>query len=135
MDCSLLSFSIHGIRQARILEWVAISPSRGSSLPKNRTHISSLGCHFLQDIFLTQGLKLHLLLLFHWQANSLPLLPPGKPKVRGTMNNSLLGSQVKTSALAIEILTQVPVGALELKVRLESYQRDEMLPSLGSVIA
>ena len=51
------------------------------------------------------------------------------------MNNSLIGSQVKTSALAIEILTQVPVGALELKVRLESYQRDEMLPSLGSVIA
>ena len=31
MDCSLPGFSIHGIFQARILEWVAISFSRGSS--------------------------------------------------------------------------------------------------------
>ena len=53
----------------------------------------------------------------------------------GSTNNSLLASQVSFSALAIEILTQVPVGALEVKVRPESYQRDEMLPNLGSVIA
>ena len=32
MDCSLLGSSVHGIFQARILEWVAISFSRGSSL-------------------------------------------------------------------------------------------------------
>ena len=31
MDCSLPGSSIHGIFQARILEWVAISSSRGSS--------------------------------------------------------------------------------------------------------
>ena len=31
MDCSLLGSSIHGILQARILEWVAISFSRRSS--------------------------------------------------------------------------------------------------------
>ena len=31
MDCSLLHFSIHGISQARILEWVVFSSSRGSS--------------------------------------------------------------------------------------------------------
>ena len=30
-------FSIHGILQARILEWVAISFSRGSSQPRDRT--------------------------------------------------------------------------------------------------
>ena len=30
MDCSLLGFSVHGIFQARVLEWVAISFSRGS---------------------------------------------------------------------------------------------------------
>ena len=33
MDCSLPVFSVHGIFQARILEWVAISFSRGSSWP------------------------------------------------------------------------------------------------------
>ena len=37
MDCSLPGSSIHGILQARILEWVAISFSRESSQPKNRT--------------------------------------------------------------------------------------------------
>ena len=31
MDCSLLDSSVHGILQARILEWVAMPSSRGSS--------------------------------------------------------------------------------------------------------
>ena len=31
MDCSVLGSSVHGISQARILEWIAISFSRGSS--------------------------------------------------------------------------------------------------------
>ena len=31
MDCGLLDSSVHGILQARILEWVAMSSSRGSS--------------------------------------------------------------------------------------------------------
>ena len=37
-------------------------------------------CHFLlQGIFPTRGLNPHLLHLLHWQENSLPLAPPGKP--------------------------------------------------------
>ena len=39
MDCSPPGFSVHEISQARILEWVAISFSRGSSQPRDRTHI------------------------------------------------------------------------------------------------
>ena len=35
MDCSLPGFSNHGIFQARVLEWVAISFSRGSSQPRD----------------------------------------------------------------------------------------------------
>ena len=35
MDCSLPGFSVHGILQARLLEWVAISFSRGSSRPRD----------------------------------------------------------------------------------------------------
>ena len=54
MDCSPPGYSVHGILQARILQWVAISSSRG--------------------IFLIQ----HLLYLLHWQMSSLPLAPPGK---------------------------------------------------------
>ena len=40
VDCSLPGSSVHGIFQARILEWVAISFSRGSSRPRDRTLVS-----------------------------------------------------------------------------------------------
>ena len=40
MDCSLPGFSVHGIFQARILEWVAISFSRKSSQPRDWTRVS-----------------------------------------------------------------------------------------------
>ena len=42
MDCSLPGASVHGIFQARILEWVAFPFSRGSSQPKDRTGISCI---------------------------------------------------------------------------------------------
>ena len=44
MDCCPQVSSIHGILQARILEWVAISFSRGSSHPRDRTCISYVSC-------------------------------------------------------------------------------------------
>ena len=52
---SLPGSSVHGILQARILEWAAIPSSRG--------------------IIQTQGQKPHLLRLLHWQADSLPVVP------------------------------------------------------------
>ena len=42
MDCSPPGSSVHGILQARILEWVAISFSRGSSQPRNQTQVSCI---------------------------------------------------------------------------------------------
>ena len=56
VDCSPPGSSVHGILQARILEWVATSFSRG--------------------IFLIQGSNLRLL---PWQVNSLPLSYQGSP--------------------------------------------------------
>ena len=44
MDCSPPGFSIHGILQAKILEWVVISFSEGSSWPRDWTHVSCLHC-------------------------------------------------------------------------------------------
>ena len=38
--CSL----VHGILQAKILEWVALSSSRGSSQPRDGTHVSWVSC-------------------------------------------------------------------------------------------
>ena len=42
MDCSLPGSSVHGISQARILEWVAISFSRGFSQPRDQTWVSEI---------------------------------------------------------------------------------------------
>ena len=46
VDCSPPGSSIHGILQARILEWVAISFSRGSSQPRDRTQVSCIASGF-----------------------------------------------------------------------------------------
>ena len=53
MDCIPSGFSVYGILQARTLEWVAISFSRGSSQPTD--------------------------LILHWQADSLPVHHLGSP--------------------------------------------------------
>ena len=42
MDCSLPSSSVHGILQARILVWVAMPSSRGSSQPRDQTQVSRI---------------------------------------------------------------------------------------------
>ena len=51
MDCSLPGSSVHGTLQARILKWVAISSSRGSSWQRDWTHVFCVSC------------------LLHWQAD------------------------------------------------------------------
>ena len=46
MDCSPLGSSVHGISQARILEWVAMPFSRGFSWPRDQTRVSCLPGRF-----------------------------------------------------------------------------------------
>ena len=42
MDCSLPGSSVHGIFQATVLEWIAISFSRGSSQPRDWTQVTHI---------------------------------------------------------------------------------------------
>ena len=44
LDCSLPGSSAHEMLQARILDWVAMASSRGSSWPRDRTHVSCSSC-------------------------------------------------------------------------------------------
>ena len=44
MDCSPPGSSVRGILQARILEWVAMPSSRGSSRPRDQTRVSFISC-------------------------------------------------------------------------------------------
>ena len=69
VGCSRPGSSVHGISQTRILEWVAISSSRGSSQPRDQTWVFCL---------------------LHWQAGSLSLVPPGK--LAAAAAKSLIGS-------------------------------------------
>ena len=47
VDFSLPGCSVHGISQARILEWVAISSSNGSSQPRDQTCVSCISRQIL----------------------------------------------------------------------------------------
>ena len=51
VDCSLSGSSVHGILQARILKWVAISYSRGSSRSMDWTHMSYISCTGRQVLY------------------------------------------------------------------------------------
>ena len=62
-DCSLPGSSVHGIFQARILEWVAISFSRGSSRPRDRTRVS-LHCRKTLYCLSYQGSPIIIFVLF-----------------------------------------------------------------------
>ena len=46
IDCNPPGYSVHGILQARILEWVAIPFSKGSSQPRDRTWVSHIAGRF-----------------------------------------------------------------------------------------
>ena len=64
--------TVHGISQARILEWVAISSSRASSRPRDHTHVSCIGRQ----------------VLYHWatrEAKGLQLVTPTSLSCRGQL--------------------------------------------------
>ena len=62
VDYSPPGSSIHGISQARILEWVAISSSNGSSQPRNQTHVSGVLCIGRWILFHCATWKAHIIL-------------------------------------------------------------------------
>ena len=81
MDCSPPGFSVHGVLQARILEWVAISSSRASSQPRNKTGSPAL------------------------QADSLLLELPGKSRWLQLYANYILYLALTFIALALQTIS------------------------------
>ena len=77
MDCSPPGSSVHGISQARVLEWVAIPFSRISSWPRDRTQVSHIADRFF-TIWVTREApymhKLSLLLKLHQKIQLITLL-------------------------------------------------------------
>ena len=88
MYYSLPSSSVHGILQAGTLEWVAVPSSRGSSRPRDRTHVSAISCTGRRAL----NQQRHL--------GSLPVLwgPPYPPRVSISIHNDL--QEIKSWLLA-----------------------------------
>ena len=75
MDGSLPGSSVHGISQARVLEWVAISFCRGSSRHRDWTHVSCIS-RLIVHHWTTSGTQMagyYLVLINHWMNISCPI--------------------------------------------------------------
>ena len=111
MDCSPPDSSIHGIFQARILEWVAIFYSRGSSWLRDRTWVSCVG------FFTTE--------------------PSGKPiyKIYGVMQNGKLCVCAKSlqSCLTRVLWTVVPQAPLSMGFSRQESWSGLLCPSPGNL--
>ena len=147
MDCSLPGSSVHGILQAKILEWTAMpssgdlpdpgmeprspvltaaSPSsRGSSPPRDGTPVSLGAGRFslLQGIFLTQGLNSGLPQC--WQIRP----PPGDLPDTGWTQVSHVASRFFTSWAPREQRRHLPRGQ-QLRL-VTGYNADEVLSTVG----
>ena len=66
VDYSLPGSSVHGILPARILEWVAISFSKGSSPPRDQTWVSHIGGRFFTVWAIREALTVQSHLLKVW---------------------------------------------------------------------
>ena len=89
MDCSISGFSVHGTFQARVLEWVAISFSRGSSRPRDWIQVSHIAGGFFTVWAIREAQLIHIpsanfLIIFSfssvgkesaWNAGDLGLIP------------------------------------------------------------
>ena len=98
MDCSPPGSSVHGILQARILKWVALSSSRGSSQPRDWTCVSCIGRRILYHWATKEALLIYVLAHLKWSevAQSCPTLcnpmdcsPPGS-SIHGILQARIL---------------------------------------------
>ena len=97
VDCILTGSCVHGIFQARILEWVAISFSRGSSQARDQAWFSHIGSPSME--FYEQE---------YW--SGLPCPPPGDPPDLGMEPTSLTsptlaGRFITTSATCEAVIS------------------------------
>jgi len=103
MDCSLPGSSLHGIPPERILEWVAIISSRGSSQPRDQTHIYYVSCIGRQAL--------------------LPLAPPWNPHAvinRSTDYMELPASFGSQDTFSVQPSLFVPSALLQEQTSLSS---------------
>ena len=113
MDCSPPGSSVHGILQVRILEWVAIPFSRGSSHPRDPTHVSCITCMGRWILYHQCPLGSLRVVLnpFYFPLPSLlslPFLPPFASKAICICEQLLISNTVLRVQLKADVLSQLP---------------------------
>ena len=99
MDCSLPGFSVHGISQARILQWVAISFSRGCSQPRYRTCVSCIVGKFFTPEPPGEPRELEYLTMFAATAKLLQLCPTLCDPIDGSPPGSAIPGSLQARTL------------------------------------
>ena len=108
MDCNPLGSSIHGIFQARVLEWVAISFSRGSSQPRDGTQVSCIAGRFFTSVTREAQCLNRALKKIHLPCQ-LPALTPSPPRCSPSPHSSPVLIAVHSLAAAVCACTRVPL--------------------------
>ena len=109
--CNPMNYSppgslVHGIFQARILEWVAISFSRGSSQPRDRTHSSCTFCS-ADELFTSE--------------------PPGKPGGKLSKRHKSTGKQLNTQYYKDPTIRSLVIYPSKMKTYTKMFTRALLL--------
>ena len=123
MDCSPPGSSVHGSPQAGILEWVAISSSRGSSWCRGQTQVSCISCIGRQILYPFHFI-IHVKVLCGLTVICDPLLLLSPPQAPGLSNypiNLHLCHGLK-GAFAWEMLSSLPLRQIKTLLWIEALQ-------------
>ena len=118
-DCSLPGSSVHGILQAKILEWVAISFSRGSSWPRNWSQVSFIAGRFMKSC----KVPIMILFFFCWENWGLEVISKLPKTYRWWLSpHQLVFSNVpkyfQVNSCALSLSPNRPVGNTDLVIRI-----------------
>ena len=125
MDCSPPGSSVHGISQARILEWVAILFSRGSSRPRDQTQVCCIAGIFFIKCVHAKSLQSFLSLCNLWSIayqaplsmelsrqeywSVLPCPPPGDLPEPGTEPTFFMSSALAGGFFTTTVTWEAPL--------------------------
>ena len=132
LNCGLSGSSVHGIFQARILKWVAISPSR-SSPPRDQTCISYVSCSSRQILHPLSYLKSHAKIkasgpITSWQIN--------RKKVETVTDFILSGSKITADCDCSRAIKRCLLLGRKAMTNLDSIlkSRDVTLPTKVCIV-
>ena len=141
MDCGPPGSSVRGILRARMLEWVAISSSRGSSETRDQAHISCLGRRILYCWATGEAPCIFTLSQSAFQVEGLSgfIFKKGSPvhseiltPVSGDLRSDLLGAWVHPSSFSPSWVDKLPWSSKWTSLMFQPHPRlQEMLPATG----